>query len=175
MNLKTILLVFLLIVLPFGAQAQGGATQQLKYVQSIDAIVNSLYQLVSGEKGEERDWQLFNFLFFKDAKLIPVQEDMNGDSIVLYMKLNQYITNSGFFFQQNNFYEREIHRVVERFGNMAHVFSTYESYTDKDFKEPIGRGINSIQLHYDGLRWWIVNVYWTAETKEQPIPEKYLP
>ena len=36
------------------------------------------------------------------------------------------------------------------------------------------RGINSIQLFYDGSRWWIVTVYWQHESAEHPIPEKYL-
>jgi len=36
------------------------------------------------------------------------------------------------------------------------------------------RGINSIQLFYDGSRWWIVSIYWQQESPEYPIPEKYL-
>jgi hypothetical protein len=35
------------------------------------------------------------------------------------------------------------------------------------------RGINSIQLMNDGRRWWIVSVFWEAETPQTPIPKKY--
>jgi hypothetical protein len=41
--------------------------------------------------------------------------------------------------------------------------------------EPVlERGINSIQLFFDGTRFWILS--WTVndETKELPIPKKYL-
>ena len=34
--------------------------------------------------------------------------------------------------------------------------------------------LNSIQLWNDGKRWWIVSVFWQAETADNPIPEKYL-
>lgn len=37
------------------------------------------------------------------------------------------------------------------------------------------RGINSIQLFDDGNRWWIVSVYWQAETPDLPLPSAYLP
>ena len=36
------------------------------------------------------------------------------------------------------------------------------------------RGINSIQLFYDGTRWWVLSVFWDNERPDQPIPEQYL-
>ena len=39
----------------------------------------------------------------------------------------------------------------------------------------IGRGINSIELFWDGKRWWIAGAIWTDETKANPIPKEYLP
>jgi|SRR5207245_1916258 len=65
-------------------------------------------------------------------------------------------------------------RRTEQFGHIAHVWSTYESRHSEDDPEPFMRGINSIQLFYDGNRWWIVNIYWQQESVEDPIPEKYL-
>jgi len=40
---------------------------------------------------------------------------------------------------------------------------------------PFMRGINSIQLLNDDNRWWIINIYWTQESEENPIPDMYLP
>ena len=54
------------------------------------------------------------------------------------------------------------------------VWPPYESRHDADDPEPFMRGINSIQLFYDGNRWWIVNIFWQQESVEDPIPEKYL-
>lgn len=72
------------------------------------------------------------------------------------------------------FREREIARREELFGNIAHVFSTYEGVREGD-PEPFVRGINSIQLLNDGSRWWIVSVYWQAEGPVNPLPARYLP
>jgi len=72
------------------------------------------------------------------------------------------------------FYETEIARRVEQFGQIAHVWSTYESRHDLGDPEPFMRGINSIQLFNDGKRWWIVSIYWQHESAGYPLPEKYL-
>ena len=60
-------------------------------------------------------------------------------------------------------------------GNIAQVFSTYESFKSEADENPFMRGINSIQLINDGKRWWVVNIYWAQESEANPIPEKYLP
>ncbi|MGZ4815450.1 MAG: hypothetical protein ACXVZV_08580 [Terriglobales bacterium] len=70
--------------------------------------------------------------------------------------------------------EREIHRVTERFGNIAHVWSTYESRRTPD-GPVIARGINSIELFWDGNRWWIANAIWDQETPTKAIPKEFLP
>ena len=72
------------------------------------------------------------------------------------------------------FFEKEISRKVEQFGNIAQVFSSYEAFHSESDAQPFMRGINSIQLLYDNQRWWIVNVYWMQESAEHPIPEVYL-
>ena len=89
-------------------------------------------------------------------------------------KADDYIKSSGKWLVDNGFIEKEVHRTVDAFGNIAHVFSTYESFHSKTDDAPFMRGINSIQLLNDGKRWWIVNIYWTQETEENPIPKKYL-
>ena len=77
--------------------------------------------------------------------------------------------------RQQGFFEREAHRRLERFGAVAHVFSTYESRHAAGDAEPFARGINSIQLFHDGARWWVVTIFWDSEHPDQPIPADYLP
>jgi hypothetical protein len=60
------------------------------------------------------------------------------------------------------------------FGNIAHVFSTYESKHAKDDEKPFARGINSFQLMNDGKRWWIVTIFWQGEDDKNPLPAEYL-
>ena len=144
-------------------------------VKSLNSTIKSLYGTISGEKGEKRNWKQFKYLFLEDAKLIPSGKDKMGDSKINYITPKEYIKTSGKWLVENGFIEKEISRRVNTFGNIAQVFSTYESYFSKNDTKPFMRGINSIQLFNDGKRWWIVNIYWTQETEDNPIPKAYLP
>ena len=73
------------------------------------------------------------------------------------------------------FYERSIHNDIEQFGNIVQVWSTYESRHATGDPTPFARGINSFQLLKDGDRYWVVNIFWDAESPTNPIPAKYLP
>jgi hypothetical protein len=66
-------------------------------------------------------------------------------------------------------------RKTEAYGSLVHAYSTYKAYHSKTDAEPFARGINSIQLMNDGQRWWVVSIYWLAETEALPLPKKYLP
>ena len=144
-------------------------------VQTLDSTIETLYAVISGEAGEKRDWDLFRFLFVKDAKLIPSGPNQAGVVGYRMMTPEQYIESSGAWLEENSFFEKEIYRVTESFGSMTHIFSTYESYRSETDELPFTRGINSIQLMKDADRWWVVNIYWTGEREENPIPAKYLP
>jgi len=144
-------------------------------VLTVDNTVKTLYNVISGEIGKKRHWEQFKYLFAPDAKLIAAGKDAENKSKITYMKPDDYIKNSGKWLETNGFFEKEIHRTVNTFGNMAEVFSTYECFYSITDKKPFMRGINSIQLWNDGKRWWIVNLYWTQETRDNPIPEAYLP
>ena len=143
-------------------------------VKTLDATLESLYGVISGEKGEARDWDLFRYLFKPDAKLIPSGKNKAGKIGCRFMTPDDYIQSSGNWLVENGFFEKEIFRKTETFGNITQVFSTYESFRSESDKAPFMRGINSIQLLNDGNRWWIINIYWTQETKDTPLPTKYL-
>jgi hypothetical protein len=144
-------------------------------VASIDAIIRAAYDVISGSLGEKRDWDRERSLFYPGARLIPTAKPGANDGLAPQMldvegfiaRVEQYVTENGFF-------EKEIARHTEQFGHIAHVWSTYESRHSEDDPEPFMRGINSIQLFYDGNRWWIVSIYWQQESARDPIPQKYL-
>lgn len=144
-------------------------------VKSVDAILAALYDVISGPKGKARDWDRMRSLFIPDARLIPSRlnkDTQRVDAIVL--SVDGYIARSSTTMTTNGFFEHSIHNEVEQFGNIAHVWSTYESRHNADDATPFARGINSIQLLKDGDRYWIVNVFWDSETPTNPIPQKYL-
>jgi hypothetical protein len=143
-------------------------------VQSVDAIVASLYDVISGPAGQPRNWNRFRSLFVPDARLIPTRHDKTGNEAdVVPYTVEQYQERATPLMAQG-FFERGIHNTAESFGDIVHVFSTYESCHTKDGK-PFQRGINSIQLLKDGDRYWIVTILWDGESPTTPIPAKYLP
>jgi hypothetical protein len=144
-------------------------------VNSIDAIVGALYSVISGPKGQARDWDRMRSLFIPDARLIPSREDPNthhADAIVL--TIDGYIARSSPTMAANGFFEHGIHNEVEQFGNIAHVWSTYESRHNAEDPQPFARGINSIQLLKSGDRYYVVEILWDSERPDNPIPAKYL-
>ncbi len=159
----------------FSLNAQEIAKDYTSKVQSLNSILETLYGVISGEKGEARDWELFKYLFHPDAKLIPSGKNQEGFIGALFMTPNDYITGSGKWLVENGFFEKEIHRTTNTFGNITQVFSTYESFHSEADEKPFMRGINSIQLLNDSKRWWIINIYWTQESLNNPIPKAYLP
>ena len=144
-------------------------------VSSPDAILAALYASISGPAGQARDWNRFRSLFAPGARLIPTRLRPDGGANASVITPDEYATTVGPRLQQNGFFEREIHKTVEQFGNVMHAFSTYESRRKAEDPQPFSRGINSIQLLKDGNRWWIVTVYWDSERPDNPIPAKYLP
>jgi hypothetical protein len=144
-------------------------------VSSLDQIMEALYASISGEKGEKRDWARFQNLFAEDADLIPSGKNNEGKTGYRLMTPDSYVESSGKWLEENGFCEIEIYRVTEQYGSLIHVWSTYESYRSKSDEKPFTRGINSIQIMYDGDRYWIMQIYWLGETESLPLPLKYLP
>lgn len=142
-------------------------------VQSIDAILGALYDVISGPAGQKRDWDRMRSLFVPGARLIPTSVSGDG-ATARVLDVDGYIQRASGAFEHDGFYEREIARRTDQFGNIAHVFSTYESRRGPNDATPFARGINSIQLLKDGHRWWVVTIYWDAERPGNPIPTEYL-
>jgi hypothetical protein len=142
-------------------------------VATLDSTIAALYDSISGPAGK-RDWDRFRSLFAPGARLIANGVRPTGEVISRVMTVEDYAERNGPFFEKNGFFEREISRRIEKFGNIAHVFSTYDSRHAKDDAKPFARGINSIQLMNDGKRWWIVTVFWQGEDEKYPLPAEYL-
>jgi hypothetical protein len=141
-------------------------------VGSIDAIIGALYAVISGGVGEPRDWNRMRSLFVPGGRLMPTGPRAGGGAAMRLMEVNDYIALSGAQLERMGFREREIARRTEQFGHIAHVFSTYEGRSESDGATI--RGINSIQLMNDGTRWWIVGVFWEAESPTNQLPQRYL-
>ena len=130
---------------------------------SIGAVVDEMYAMISGPAGP-REWARQTPIFHPDARQMRTSVDENGQPSIKIMSLDEYRENTTPFFAANPFYEIEIGRRIDVFGNMAHVWSAYEARTARDDARPERRGINSIQLFRDETgAWRIISMIWDNE------------
>lgn len=145
-----------------------------KDVSSPAAIVAAVYEVISGPAGQKRNWDRMRTLFVPDARMIPTGKRPTGEITRRVLTVEDYIINSGPFLEKEGFFETEIGKKTEQYGNIVHVFSTYESKRTLADEKPFMRGINSFQLWFDGKRWWVITIFWQSESPDNPIPEKYI-
>ena len=130
---------------------------------AIGAVVDEMYAMISGPAGP-RDWSRQEQCFLPEARQVRTWVDEQGRPQKLSMTLDEYRENTTPFFAQNAFYEVETSRRIDRFGNMAHVWSGYEARHAPDYETPERRGINSIQLfNHPEHGWRIIHMIWDNE------------
>jgi hypothetical protein len=148
---------------------------------TVDHLVASLYDVISGAAGKPRDWDRFRSLFLPDGRLgvvrpeTPATKDAparKGD--VVFLTPDMYVQRDDPYFKTHGFFERSIANRVEVFGNLVHVWSTYESRHAENDSQPFVRGINSIQIVYAQGRFWVASILWDEERPGLVLPEKYL-
>jgi hypothetical protein len=149
----------------------GAPAAKSEDVDTIDHVLVALYAVISGPPGE-RDWNRFRSLFLPGAHLTSTGKSAEGSIRVHPNTVDDYVTRGGAYFLKNGFFESAIHSRIETFGNIAQVFSSYESRHNAS-EAPFARGINSIQLLNDGKRWWIVGILWDEERPDNPLPKDF--
>jgi hypothetical protein len=137
-------------------------------VKSLDAIMNAIYDVISGPAGD-RDWNRFHSLCLPQVRLTSVGRRQDGSTYVASFGIEDYIRRAGEHFAKDGFYENAIVNQTTGFGNMNQVLSSYES-RHAPGEKPFQRGVNSFQLLNDGKRWWIVSILWDSERPDNPLP-----
>lgn len=143
-------------------------------VRSPATLVAALYDVISGPADQPRDWERFRSLFQPGARILAYTTLPDGTPQEGAWSVPAYVEGAADFYARDGFWERELWARTDRFGTIAHVLSTYESRLGSLDAEPVGRGINSIQMvRHDG-RWWIASIAFDLEGPDRPIPGEYL-
>jgi len=143
-------------------------------VATLDGLIAAYYDVISGPAGQPRQWSRDRTLYIPDIRFVSMSLNKDGKPVAHTMSHQQFVDASDKSLVAGGFYESEIHRNTERFGNIAHIASTYESRLKAD-GPVIARGINSIEAFWDGKRWWIASAIWDEERPDNPIPAQNLP
>jgi hypothetical protein len=146
-------------------------------VSTIEGVIAALYRSVSFEAGGEPDWQLLRFLMLPRAVLA---QPMQGSDQVELLTVEEYISRFKQALDRSTLRTTGFHETIARiettsFGRTVHSHVVFEARTDPAAAEPIGRGVDSVQLVRTGGRWWIAAIATELERPGQPIPEAFTP
>lgn len=142
-------------------------------VASVDGVVKAYYDVISGPAGEPRQWSRDRSLYIPDLRFVATGFARERP-YARVMDHQAFVDGSDSAMVHDGFFEREIHRVTRTYGNIVQVFSTYEEHRTAD--GPVqGRGVNALQLFWDGSRWWVASAIWFEEDAAHPIPPELLP
>ncbi len=137
-------------------------------VGSLDGIMAALYDAISGPAGP-RDWDRFNGLFLPGAVMGGSGPARDGVARLRIGGTADYARNSGAYFMEHAFFEREAGRKVQQWGPLTQVLSAYETREAAD-GPVVQSGVNSVTLFHDGQRWWISSITWAVSGADRPMP-----
>ncbi len=145
-------------------------------LNTVDGIIHALYDAISGPVGQDRDWNTFRNLFAENARMYIAAPDKDSGTILKSITPEEYVERNQNRLSDIGFNEDELYRITNTYGAGTQIFSTYEShYTNKNGEEDLTKGINNIQLYFDGDRYYIVSIFWDANAKNIQVPDRYLP
>jgi hypothetical protein len=136
---------------------------------SIDGVIAELYGLFSFEPGQRPDWSRANEIFAPGARLVRV-----NDEGVFEFDIDSFRANIDSMIDSGvlpSFWESEIWRETQQFGDVAHVLSAYETRQMRS-GPIINRAIESIQIFKRDDRWWISSMIWRREGTTVQIPDR---
>lgn len=142
-------------------------------VATVDGVVKAYYDVITGPAGQARQWSRDRSLYIPDLRFVATGV-ADGRPYARTMTHQEFVDRSDSGMVHDGFFEQEVHRVTRSYGNVVQVFSTYEERRTAN-GPPEGRGINALQLFWDGTRWWVASAIWFEEDPAHPIPKEYLP
>ena len=140
-------------------------TSEKEAIQATQDILD----IISGEKGEDRDWELFRKQFANNASISLVRRDSAGKNETLTLSLEQFIMIGKKVYDQNYFHEEALQSKVMMYNGIAQVFQTYKADNKKD---PVQEGVNAYQLVYEEGEWKVLSLLWTGNDNGVEIPKK---
>ncbi len=144
-------------------------------VATLDGIMRAFYDVVNVGPGEPRQWARDRTLYAPWIRFVATgTSPTTGRTEAEAWDHPQYVAKTEPLVRQG-FRERELFRRTSRYGNIVHIDSTYETLLGQGAAAQASRGVNSIELYWDGSRWWIASVMWMSEDKANPIPAALLP
>ncbi|MFI5160242.1 MAG: hypothetical protein ACHQHN_03150 [Sphingobacteriales bacterium] len=128
-------------------------------VGTLDGIIKAYYGVVTIKKGEKISYERDSLLHIAGVRVGSAGIDAKGKPILFYTSLKENHRENDAYMEKTGYYEHETSRKVQNIRNIYHVWSAYEAKYTPDGKV-INQGVNSIELYYDGKRFWILGWFY---------------
>jgi hypothetical protein len=142
--------------------------------EQLDEVLHAFYEVISFEEGAAPDWERMTGLFSAHARITRITpEGIDYMDLAMFRNMAEELLEVGAY---TSFYEREIARRADRFGDVLHVASAYETKISPTALDYFERGVNSLQLIREEGHWRIISLCWDDHAKFsleglQPVAE----
>ena len=119
----------------------------------------------------DKDRACMKALFIPEARLMFASLGADGAPTYALQTLDEWIARvktRGHVMLE----EKQLKFQIERYGNIAHLWSSYTLQSDG---KQVARGINSIQAIKEAGGWRVTGIMVQAESVTVPLPKEYLP
>ena len=134
-----------------------------------EGIPDALDAAITGPADKDR--ACMKALFMPEARLMALSTAADGAPSYRLETLDDWIDRikaRGHALLE----EKQLKFRIERYGNIAHLWS---SYTLRSDGKQVARGINSIQAIKTAGGWRVTAIMMQAESFTAPLPREYLP
>jgi ketosteroid isomerase-like protein len=136
---------------------------------NIDEVIAAMYAMFCFEAGQRPDWSRQSEIYASDARLVRV-----NDQGIFEFDIDSFRSNLESMIDSGalpSFWEGEIWRETQRFGDVAHVLSAYEARPTRN-GSPLWRAVKSIQLFEREGGWRISAMIWRRDGRTVRIPDR---
>lgn len=152
-----------------------GANEKSGDAEQLDALMRAFYEVISFEDGGAPDWARMASLFSPHARITRLTpEGIDYLDLKSFRDMAEEMMELGAY---TSFYEREIARRADRYGDVMHMASAYETKVSVTAIDHLERGVNSLQLIREKDNWKILSLCWDVAARfslagMQPVTDR---
>lgn len=155
------LLTLLLGLSVFVASAQINSEDE---TWEVEAVTNEILDIISGTSDDAYNWVVFQSHFTPQAGLAGMFPADSGILTLREMKVVEWITRAGHWYETNDFVEEATKTEVVRTGNIAQVWQHYNTYNSNG--DTLTSGVNTYHLLKTEDGWKVAHLMWDDQSPE---------
>jgi hypothetical protein len=145
-----------------------------------DGLIDALYKSVTFGPGKECDYEMMEKIFLPGATFIMPsgrgEKRKIGHLEDFFADWKRFLSdpNTQEPLAKYGFNEKISNRRTDQFGEIAHSYVVFEVRFDPESRNPLGVGVDSIQMVRIDHRWWVSSINTQFARPNSPLPKRFL-